>query len=39
MELKNLLELNEIKKTIFLTPDVDYKNEIEKAIDILKLKY
>ncbi|MDC0126628.1 ABC transporter substrate-binding protein, partial [Candidatus Pelagibacter sp.] len=32
--IKKFIELNEIKKTIFLTPDVDYKNEIEKAIDL-----
>jgi len=36
--VKKFLELNEIKKTIFLTPDVDYKNEIKKAISISKIK-
>ena len=36
--IKKFIELNEIKKTIFLTPDVDYKNEIEKAIDNSKIK-
>tara|TARA_B110000008_G_scaffold54325_1_gene53792 strand:- start:72 stop:1223 length:1152 start_codon:yes stop_codon:yes gene_type:complete len=36
--IKKFIELNEIKKTIFLTPDVDYKNEIEKAIDLSKIK-
>jgi hypothetical protein len=36
--IRKFIELNEIKKTIFLTPDVDYKNEIEKAIDNSKIK-
>ena len=36
--IKKFIELNEIKKTIFLTPDVDYKVEIEKAIDNSKIK-
>jgi ABC-type branched-subunit amino acid transport system substrate-binding protein len=36
--IKKFIELNEIKKTIFLTPDVDYKDEIEKAIDSSKIK-
>jgi len=36
--IKKFLELNEIKKTIFLTPDVNYKNEIEKAILNSKIK-
>jgi hypothetical protein len=36
--IKKFIELNEIKKTIFLTPNVDYKNEIEKAIDNSKIK-
>jgi len=36
--IKKFIELNNIKKTIFLTPDVDYKNEIEKAIDASKIK-
>jgi len=30
--IKKFIKLNKIKKTIFLTPDVDYKNEIEKSI-------
>ena len=30
--INKFLELNKIKNTIFFTPDVDYKNEIEKAI-------
>ena len=36
--IKKFLELNEIKKTIFLTPDVNYKNEINKAISNSKIK-
>ena len=36
--VKKFLELNDIKKTIFLTPDVDYKNEIKKAISTSKIK-
>ena len=36
--IKKFLELNEIKKTIFLIPDADYKNEIEKAIQNSKIK-
>ena len=36
--IKKFIALNKIKKTIFLTPDVDYKNEIENAIDISKIK-
>jgi hypothetical protein len=36
--VKKFLELNEIKKTIFLTPDVDYKNEIKEAISNSKIK-
>ena len=36
--IKKFLELNELKKTIFLTPDVNYKNEIKKAISISKIK-
>ena len=36
--IKKFIELNKIKKTIFLTPDVDYKIEIEKAIDNSKIK-
>jgi len=36
--IKRFIELNEIKKTIFLTPDVNYKDEIEKAIDNSKIK-
>ena len=36
--IKKFIELNEIKKTIFLTPDVDYRSEIEKAISNTKIK-
>ena len=36
--IKKFLELNEIKKTIFLTPDINYKNEITKAISVSKIK-
>ncbi|MDA8836951.1 ABC transporter substrate-binding protein [Candidatus Pelagibacter bacterium] len=36
--IKKFIELNKIKKTIFLTPDVSFKNEIEKAISNSKIK-
>ena len=36
--IKKFIKLNDIKKTIFLTPDADYKNEIENAISISKIK-
>ena len=36
--IKKFIELNEIKKTIFLTPDVDYKKEITKAISNSKIR-
>ena len=36
--IKRFLELNNIKKTIFLTPDIDYKKEIEKAISTSKIE-
>ena len=36
--IKKFIELNKIKKTIFLTPDVDYKDEIEDAIYSSKIK-
>jgi hypothetical protein len=36
--IKKFIKLNEIKKTIFLTPDVDYKKEIEKAITNSRIK-
>ena len=36
--IKKFIELNKIEKTIFLTPDVSFKNEIEKAISSSKIK-
>ena len=36
--IKKFIKLNDIKKTIFLTPDADYKNEIENAISNSKIK-
>ena len=36
--IKKFIELKEIKKTIFLTPDVNFKNEIKKAIQNSKVK-
>ena len=36
--IKKFMELNEIKKTIFLTPDINFKSEIEKAISNSKIK-
>ena len=36
--IKKFIELNEIKKTIFLMPDVNYKDEIKKAIKNSKIK-
>ena len=36
--IKKFIELNNIKKTILLTPDVDYKNEIKEAIKKSKIK-
>ena len=36
--IKKFVESNEIKKTIFLTPDIDYKEEIKKAINKSKIK-
>ena len=36
--IKRFIELNEIKKTIFLTPDISYKNEIKQAIFNSKIK-
>ena len=35
--IKKFIEQNKIKKTIFLTPDVNYKNEIEQAISKSKI--
>ena len=36
--IKKFMKINEIKKTIFLTPDVSFKNEIEEAISNSKIK-
>ncbi len=36
--IKKFLEMNEIKKTIFLTPKLDYEVEIKKAIQQSKIK-
>ena len=36
--IKKFIKINEIKKTIFLTPDVSFKNEIEEAISNSKIK-
>jgi len=36
--IKKFIKLNEIKKTIFLTPDANYGNEIKKAIFNSKIK-
>ena len=36
--IKKFLEISEIKKTIFLTPKLDYENEIKKAIKDSKIK-
>ena len=36
--IKKFLEINGIKKTIFLTPNLNYKNEVKKAISNSKIK-
>jgi hypothetical protein len=36
--IKKFIELNKIEKTIFLTPDVNFQNEIEKAISNSRIK-
>ena len=36
--IKKFLEISETEKTIFLTPDLDYKDEIKKAIKDSKIK-
>jgi ABC-type branched-subunit amino acid transport system substrate-binding protein len=36
--IKKFIKLNEIKKTIFLTPDLDYQNEIKETIKESKIK-
>ena len=35
--IKKFIELNNIKKTIFLTPKLDYENEVKKAIKQSKI--
>ena len=36
--IKKFIKLNELKKTIFLTPDLEYKSEVKKAIKQSKIK-
>ena len=36
--IKKFIKLNDINKTIFLTPDLDYKTEVTKAIRQSKIK-
>jgi hypothetical protein len=36
--IQKFIKLNKIKKTIFLTPNTNYKDEIEKGISISKIK-
>ena len=36
--IKKFIEKNEIKKTIFLTPKIDYEQEVKKAIKKSKIK-
>ena len=36
--IKKFIELNNVKETIFLIPDVNYKDEIKKAISSSKIK-
>ncbi len=36
--IKKFIKTNEIKKPVFLTPNLDYKEEIKKAIDQSKIK-
>ena len=36
--IKNFVEINEIKKTILLTPKLDYENEVKRAVQKSKLK-
>ena len=36
--IKKFIKLNDIKKTIFLTPDVSYQNEVKEAITASKIK-
>ncbi len=36
--IKKFIEVNDFKKTIFLTPKLDYENEVKKAIKQSKIK-
>jgi len=36
--IKKFININDIKKTIFLTPNVDYKNQIKQAISASKIR-
>ena len=36
--IKKFMEINDLKKTILLTPDLNYKEEIKKAVKMSKLK-
>ena len=36
--IKKFIKLRNLKATIFLTPDIDYKKEIDKAISISKIQ-
>ena len=36
--IKKFIELKEIKKTIFLSPDIDYRSEVEQGISSSKIK-
>jgi ABC-type branched-subunit amino acid transport system substrate-binding protein len=38
LAIKKFIEINKIKKTIFLTPNVEYKSEIKKGISSSKIK-
>ena len=37
--IKKFIEINKIKKTIFLTPDLDYQTEIKQTIKQSKIKF
>ena len=36
--IKKFIKINELKRTIFLTPDLKYKSEVKKAIKQTKIK-
>ena len=36
--IKKFMEINDLKKTILLTPDLNYKEEIKRAVKMSKLK-